>query len=85
MYHAFKMQDGRYENIAGFCKEASLDEVRGNDYKLTPGIYVGTQAAEVDDVPFEEKMAELMATLQEQFVESNRLQERIQRNLEGIV
>ncbi|NIK80536.1 type I restriction enzyme M protein [Paenibacillus castaneae] len=85
VYHAFKMQDGRYENIAGFCKEASLDEVRGNDYKLTPGIYVGTQAAEVDDVPFEEKMAELMATLQEQFVESNRLQERIQRNLEGIV
>lgn len=85
VYQMFKTGVGQYEDIAGFCKVATLDEIRGNDYKLTPGIYVGTQASEEDDVPFEEKMAELMATLQEQFVESNRLQERIQRNLEGLL
>jgi type I restriction enzyme M protein len=56
-----------------------------NDYKLTPGIYVGAEEIEMDDVPFEEKMGELMNILQEQFTESNRLQEKILRNLEGIL
>lgn len=85
VYHAYKTGEGNYEDIQGFYKVATIEDVRGNDYKLTPGIYVGAEQVEVDDIPFEEKMGELKATLQEQFAESNHLQERILRNLEGLI
>jgi type I restriction enzyme M protein len=38
---------------------ATLDEVRKQDYKLTPGIYVGTEEVEDDGILFEDKMAGL--------------------------
>jgi type I restriction enzyme M protein len=69
--------EGKYEDIEGFCKAATLDEVRAQDYKLTPGIYVGTEAAEEDSEPFEEKMERLQTQLLEQFEIGNELQERI--------
>jgi len=50
-----------------------------------PGRHVGTEEAEDDDVPFEEKMAKLTAQLSEQFAKGNELQERICENLKGIV
>jgi type I restriction enzyme M protein len=85
VYQAFRKADGKFEPVEGFCNTATIEEIRANDYKLTPGIYVGTEVSETDDVPFEEKIAELMGRLQEQFAESNRLQERILRNLEDIL
>jgi type I restriction enzyme M protein len=85
VYHAFRKADGKFEPVEGFCNTATLDEIRANDYKLTPGIYVGTEVSETDDIPFEEKMAELIGRLQEQFAESNRLQERILKNLEELL
>jgi len=85
VYQAFRKADGKFEPVEGFCNTATIEEIRANDYKLTPGIYVGTEVSETDDVPFEEKMAELMGRLQEQFAESNRLQERIMKNLEELL
>jgi type I restriction enzyme M protein len=72
-----------YQNIDGFCKSATIEEVRAQDFKLTPGIYVGTEAAEEDSEPFEEKMARLQAQLLEQFEKGNELQERIKMNFEN--
>jgi type I restriction enzyme M protein len=83
-YHHYREVEGERQSIAGFCKTATLDEVRANDYKLTPGIYVGTEATESDDTPFEVKLAELTAQLKAQFAESNALQEKIVRELEGL-
>lgn len=73
-----------YQDMDGFCKAATLEEVRAQDYKLTPGIYVGTEAAEEDSEPFEEKMARLQTQLLEQFEKGNELQERIKANFERI-
>ena len=73
-----------YQNIDGFCKAATLDEVRVQDFKLTPGIYVGTEAAEEDSEPFEEKMARLQAQLLEQFEKGNELQGMIMLNFDKI-
>ncbi|MEQ8472500.1 MAG: N-6 DNA methylase [Marinoscillum sp.] len=73
-----------YQDIDGFCKAASLEEVKKQDYKLTPGIYVGSEAEVDDGVPFDEKMEGLKATLMEQFEKSNELQERIKANLDRI-
>ncbi|MBT2259297.1 type I restriction-modification system subunit M [Priestia megaterium] len=85
IYHAYKTGERKYEDIQGFCKIVTIKDVKANDYKLTPGIYVGTEEVEIDDVIFEEKIDNLRTTLQEQFAESNRLQERILRNLEGLL
>ena len=57
--------------------------MRANNYVLTPGRHVGTEDAEDDDVPFEEKMNALTAQLAEQFTHGNELQERICENLKG--
>ncbi len=81
------LKEGRgmlYENTPGFCHSATLAEVQKQDYKLTPGIYVGTEAEEDDGIPFDEKMEALKATLMAQFEKSNELQERIKANLERI-
>ncbi len=51
---------GDYQNVPGFCKSTTLDEVRKHGYVLTPGRYVGAEVQQ-DDEPFEEKMARLVA------------------------
>jgi len=83
-YHAWRGEGSEYGDIAGFCKAATLDEVRANNYVLMPGRYVGTEEAEDDGVPFEEKMAELTAQLVDQFAKGIELQERIRENLKEI-
>lgn len=82
-YHCWREGSG-YEDVPGFCKSASLEEIRGHSYVLTPGRYVGAAAAEEDDVPFEERMAELTAKLGEQFKESAKLEAAIRENLRGL-
>ncbi|WIY59044.1 class I SAM-dependent DNA methyltransferase (plasmid) [Bacillus arachidis] len=85
IYHAYSNGDDSYLDVEGFCKVVNLEDVRQQDYKLTPGIYVGTEATEADNVSFEEKMSTLQSLLLEQFEESNRLQQRIKQNLEGLL
>jgi len=82
-YHAWRGEKdaGAYEDIAGFCKAAKLEEIRGHNYVLTPGRYVGSEAAEEDDEPFEVKLQRLVAELESQFAESDKLTARIRSNL----
>ncbi len=80
VYHAWKKGEG-YEDKAGWWKSATLDEIRNNDYVLTPGRYVGTEDVEDDGVPFEQKMAELTAKLYRQFDEAHKLEAEIKKNL----
>jgi len=83
-YHAWrgKAEAGKYEDKAGFCKSATLAEIKSHDYVLTPGRYVGAAELEDDGIPFEEKMAELSATLYEQMREGAELDAVIRKNLE---
>lgn len=83
-YHNWRNLNGKYEDIDGFCKAAPIDEVKKQDYKLTPGIYVGTEVEEGDGVPFEEKMESLKDELLKQFEKSTELQNRIKENIERI-
>jgi type I restriction enzyme M protein len=73
-----------YEDVPGFCKAATLDDIRGHNYILTPGRYVGAAEIEDDGEPFEEKMERLMAQLEEQFVEGARLEAAIRENLDQL-
>lgn len=73
-----------YEDVPGFCKSATKDEIESHGYVLTPGRYVGAEETEDDDEPFEEKMGRLMAKLDAQFQESARLEKEIRENLRGV-
>ncbi|AKB27761.1 Type I restriction-modification system, DNA-methyltransferase subunit M [Methanosarcina siciliae T4/M] len=86
-YHAWRgenFESGKYEDIAGFCKAATLEEIKKHDYILTPGRYVGFEETEDDDEEFEEKMERLTAELSEQFRKSEELEKKIKENLSGL-
>ena len=70
-----------YEDEPGFCKSATLEEIREHSHVLTPGRYVGAVATEDDGVPFEERFAELKETLAGQFAEADELSTIIQQKL----
>ena len=61
-----------------------LEDIKKNDFVLTPGRYVGAPDAEDDGEPFPEKMARLTAQLTEQFTEGDRLEAEIKKNLAGL-
>ena len=73
-----------YEDIPGFCKSATLEEIRKHGHVLTPGRYVGVPPSEEDTEPFEEKMTRLVAELRQQQAEARRLNEAIWKNLEAL-
>jgi type I restriction enzyme M protein len=93
VYHAWKtltpdpspkIGRGEYEDVAGFCKSATLKEIQEQGYVLTPGRYVGAAEVEEDDMPFDEKMKTLTAILADQFSESDKLEKSIRDNLKRI-
>jgi type I restriction enzyme M protein len=77
-------QSRHYKDVAGFCKSATLEDIRKHGHVLTPGRYVGAEAAEDDGEPFEEKMRRLTATLREQQAEAAKLDVVIAANLKGL-
>ncbi len=83
-YHEWRGKDGAYEDVPGFCKAATLDEVRKHGHVLTPGRYVGTEELEGDDEPFGDKMGRLTSLLREQQAESARLDAAIDAALKEI-
>jgi type I restriction enzyme M protein len=85
-YHAWRgeAKDGDYEDVAGFCRSATLAEIKKNNYVLTPGRYVGIEEEEDDGIPFEEKMKRLTAELGRQMRQSAELDEQIIANLQDL-
>ncbi len=85
-YHAWRGEEGagEYEDIEGFCRSASMEEIKEYGYVLNPGRYVGTEEEEDDGIPFEEKMDRLVKELAEQFRRSRELEEEIKSNLRGL-
>ena len=83
-YHKWRNPDSVYADLAGFCKSATLDEVRTNGYVLMPGRYVGTEEEAEETIPFAEKMQGLTAQLAGQFAKSAELEQQIRTNLQSI-
>ena len=77
-------QNGKLENVKGFCAVATTAEIAAQDYILTPGRYVGIEEQEDDGEPFEEKMKRLTGELSEMFKQSDTLQNEIREKLKAI-
>ncbi|MFQ5499858.1 MAG: N-6 DNA methylase, partial [Candidatus Zixiibacteriota bacterium] len=74
----------QYKDKAGWWKSATLDDIKGHSYVLTPGRYVGAEEIEDDGVTFEEKMSELSSELYEQFAKADQLEATIKKNLKHL-
>ena len=74
-------QNGKLEDVKGFCAVATIEDIAKQDYILTPGRYVGIEEKEVDGEPFEEKMTRLTKELGAMFVKSHELENEIRKKL----
>jgi len=85
-YHAWRGEPGagEYADVPGFCKSATLDDIRKHGHVLTPGRYVGAADVEDDGEPFAEKMARLSAQWREQRDEAAKLDAAIEANLKQL-
>jgi type I restriction enzyme M protein len=70
--------------VAGFCKVASLDQIREHKYALASGRYVGAADDAEEDLPLEERLPNLLATLRSQLSESQALDERVHAIVEAL-
>ncbi len=82
-YHAWRGEKdaGKYADVPGFCKAATLEDIRGHGHILTPGRYVGAEPQPEDAEPFADKMKRLTTELESQFAESAKLEKEIRKNL----
>ncbi len=85
-YHAWRGEGnaGAYEDVPGFCKAATLEEIKAHGYVLTPGRYVGAADVEEDGMPFAERLESLGRTLELQLDESAKLTRLIRARLVSV-
>ncbi|MBI2759302.1 MAG: SAM-dependent DNA methyltransferase [Chloroflexi bacterium] len=79
-----KNHSADYDDIPGFCKSVTIEEIRAQGYVLTPGRYVGAAELEADDEPFEQKITRLTKELEAQFEDGEKLEKLIRTNLKRI-
>lgn len=82
-YHAWRgeQEAGDYVDMPGFCKSATLEDIRKHGHVLTPGRYVGAEEQADDGEPFTEKMARLAAQWRAQREQAAKLDAAIEANL----
>ncbi|MBI1758771.1 MAG: type I restriction-modification system subunit M [Actinobacteria bacterium] len=82
--HSAARKGMTYEDMPGFCKSATLAEIKVADYALTPGRYVGAVEADDDSEPIDEKITRLTKELFAAMDESARLDEVVHEQLERL-
>ena len=76
---------GRYADVAGLCKVATLAEIEGQGWSLNPGRYVGVAERAADDFEFMERLEELNEELEVLNAEARELEERIAQNVSRLL
>lgn len=76
--------DGKYQDIKGRCKVATVKEVENQGWCLNPGRYVGAQDKQVDEKEFYEKMRALKTEFLDLATKSVEITKQIERNLNGM-
>lgn len=78
---SWRIGDGSYQDIAGFCRSVKLSEIAEHGYVLTPGRYVGSEQVEDNDEAFSEKMLLLTEQLSLQMLKGSHLDDVIKQKL----
>ena len=76
--------EGKYQDVLGLCKIATIDEISEKNYSLTPGAYVGVAEVEDDGVDFHERMNEIHTELASLNKEANLLMSEIMKEWETL-
>ena len=79
-----KFAEGKYTDVPGLCKIATITEIEEKNWSLTPGTYVGVAPMKADDVNFEERMAVIHKEILSLHAEANRLMDMISANFEEL-
>lgn len=74
-------KDKKYQDVLGFCKSTPLEEIRRNEWILTPGRYVGTEEEKEDSQQFEGEMSHLTSEFAKQMEEAKKLDEEVMKGL----
>lgn len=77
--------DGKYTDVAGLCKVATIAEIEAQGWSLNPGRYVGVAAREEDDFDFKERLEEQNEELETLNAEARELEERIAENVSKLL
>ncbi|WP_415901082.1 N-6 DNA methylase [Neptuniibacter sp. QD48_11] len=78
--------DGQYQDIAGLCKVATIEEIKAQGWSLNPGRYVGVAAGEEEhDEDFVAKILALQEELETLNLESHKLEREITLNLSKVM
>lgn len=80
-YHSWRNHESGYEDVAGFAKAASLEEIQAHDFVLTPGRYVGAEEAAPDDEPIADKIERLTRDLYAEFDRGRELEATLRTRL----
>lgn len=86
IYHSWRSIDWEkdYIDVPGLSKSVPIDDVRKNNYVLTPGRYIDFKEDEETGEAFDEKMRKLTEELQDQMAGSRELDVKIAFNLSSI-
>jgi len=80
-----RFPDAELRNVEGLVKLVDIEEIKANDWSLTPGRYVGVAPEEVDeDFDFEEALREIHVELEDLNAEAVKLAAVIKRNFEEL-
>lgn len=83
-YHAWRNHDGEYEDVAGFAKATTIEEIKAHDFVLTPGRYVGTQEAVADLEPIADKIDRLTNELYAELDLGHHLETELRTRLKSL-
>lgn len=78
---AEKFPKGKYADVPGLCKVATIKEIEEQGWSLNPGRYVGVAEGQADDFDFKERLQELNEELETLNAEARELEERISENI----
>jgi len=80
-----RFPNGKFGDVEGLVKLVNLEEIKANDWSLTPGRYVGVAPEEEDgDFDFEEALREIHVELEGLNAEMAELAAQITKNFEGL-
>lgn len=76
---------GKYQDVVGLCKVATLKEIEEQGWSLNPGRYVGVVEEKGDGFDFKERLKQLNEELEKLNTEAKKLEKQISENVAKIL